>query len=97
MEKMINRRLVWYLEKEHLLNIHQSGFRKLRSTADNIINLESEIREAFANRHKVLAVFFDIEKAYDMTWRHEIFDQLLRLELVIFQYGKTTRYREKRN
>ncbi|KAJ3666828.1 hypothetical protein Zmor_002258 [Zophobas morio] len=81
MEKMINRRLVWYLEKEHLLNIHQSGFRKLRSTADNIINLESEIREAFANRHKVLAVFFDIEKAYDMTWRHKILDQLLRWEL----------------
>ena len=44
----------------------QSDFREFHSTADNI-NLESEIREAFANRQKVLIVFFFYnKKAYDM-------------------------------
>ena len=63
---------MWYLEKYNLLTACQSGFRKHRSTNDNIIHLESQIHEAFANKQKLLAVFFDIEKAYDITWRHRI-------------------------
>lgn len=72
LEKIINQRLKWYLEKHNLLTACQSAFRKHRSTHDNIIQLESEIHEAFANKQKLLAVFIDIEKAFDITWRHRI-------------------------
>ncbi len=33
-----------------------------------ILCLESDIRKAQTNKESVMAVFFDIEKAYDMLW-----------------------------
>jgi ribonuclease HI len=38
--------------------------------------LESAIREAFARKHHLVAVFFDLEKAYDTTWRYGILRSL---------------------
>lgn len=76
LEKVISRRLTWCLERKQLLTNIQSGFRQNRSTHDNIITLESEITEAFLSQQKLLAVSIDIEKAFDMTWRHNIFKQL---------------------
>lgn len=69
LEKILNRRLLWYLESKNLIAPTQSGFRKHRCTLDNIVSLESEVHEAFANKQHLLATFFDIEKAYDMVWR----------------------------
>jgi len=36
-ERMINGRLIWYLEKNKLITNMQSGFRKQRNTIDNLI------------------------------------------------------------
>ena len=38
-ERMVNTRLVWDLEYHAILTSHQSGFRKHRSTADQLIKL----------------------------------------------------------
>ena len=75
-EKMVNVRLVWFLEKGGHLSPSQSGFRKFRSTSDNLIRLESSICEAFASKQHLVAVLFDLEKAYDTAWRHGILRQL---------------------
>ena len=69
-ERMINVRLVWYLESNNLISPVQSGFRSERSTNDNLVRLETFIRDAFVAKEHVVAVFFDLEKAYDTTWRH---------------------------
>ena len=68
-EKMINKRLIWYLESNNFISKFQSGFRAERSTNDNLVRLETFIRDAFIKREHVVAVFFDLEKAYDTTWR----------------------------
>ncbi|GFW07143.1 putative RNA-directed DNA polymerase from transposon X-element [Trichonephila clavipes] len=39
---------------------------------DNIIKLENQIRNAFVRRNHLVSIFFDIEKAYDRTWRYGI-------------------------
>lgn len=36
---------------------------------DAVVRQEDEIRKAQANKESVVAIFFDIEKAYDMMWR----------------------------
>lgn len=36
---------------------------------DAVVRLEDEIRKAQANKESVVAIFFDIEKAYDVMWR----------------------------
>ena len=84
---MINDRLVWYLEKNKIITNMQSGFRKQRSTTDQLVRLESFIREAFVQKQHAVAVFFDLEKAYDTTWKcgimKDLFDAGLRGRLPI--------------
>ncbi|GFW16058.1 probable RNA-directed DNA polymerase from transposon X-element [Trichonephila clavipes] len=67
LERMVNARLVFQLEKHKCIPLFQSGFRKGRSTLDNIITLENKIRNAFVRRNHLVSIFFDIEKAYDRT------------------------------
>lgn len=76
MEKIINRRMCWFLERNNLFTKYQSGFRQGHSTYDNLITLESDIREAFANKQHLIAICFDLEKAFDMTWRYYIIKTL---------------------
>ena len=78
---MINTRLVWYLESNNLISPVQSGFRSERSTNDNLIRLETFIRDAFIKKEHVVAVFFDLEKAYDTTLRYGILRDLHELGL----------------
>lgn len=64
---MVNFRLMWYLESHNLLSPSQFGFRRARSTADPLAHFETYITFAFARHESVLAIFFDLEKAYDTT------------------------------
>ena len=88
MERMINRRLVWYLESHNLLTNVQCGFRSRRSTVDHLVRFETFSREAFIHNQHVVSVFFDLEKAYDSTWKYGIMKDLhgfsLRGHLPIF-------------
>ena len=81
LERMINKRLIWYLESNNLLTRYQSGFRAGRSTNDNLVRLETFIRDAFIKKEHVVAVFFDLEKAYDTTWRYGIMKDIHKLGL----------------
>ena len=76
LEKIISRRLYAELEKRKLIPNSQSAFRKGRSTIDNIVELETEIREAIANKDVTTAVVMDIEKAYDSCWPYLVKKQL---------------------
>ncbi|GFT64956.1 RNA-directed DNA polymerase from mobile element jockey [Trichonephila clavipes] len=51
MERMVSARLMFHLESHNLLSPLQSGFRKSRSTTDNLLRLETSIREAFVKKH----------------------------------------------
>ena len=81
-ERMINARLVWYLESKNLLSNRQFGFRKNRSTMDPLMFLSREVQNAFACQNQTIAVFFDLEKAYDTTWRAGILLQLVNWGIV---------------
>ena len=76
MERIINDRLVWHLESNKLLTSVQCGFRKRRSTTDHLVRLETFVREAFVQQQHCVAVFFDLEKAYDTTWKYGIMKDL---------------------
>jgi ribonuclease HI len=88
MESMVNKRLVFYLESNQLISEYQCGFRKQRSTTDQLIRLETWVREGLANGEHVVAIFYDLEKAYDTTWKYGILRDLhnsgLRGHLPIF-------------
>ena len=87
-ERMVNERLVWYLEKNGLLAKQQCGYRANRSTVDHLVRLETFIRDAFIQNQHLVAVFFDLQKAYDTTWKcgiiQDLYDMDLRGNLPIF-------------
>ena len=77
---MENNRSVWVLESKGSLLSEQCGFQKNRSTADHLVRFDSYIRNAFAKKEHVLAIFFDLEKVYDTTWKHDILSDLYDLD-----------------
>ena len=81
LERMINKRLTWFLEYNNHISRFQSGFRSDRSTTDNLVRLETFIRDSFIKMEHVVAVFFDLEKAYDTTWRYGILKDIHKLGL----------------
>ena len=87
-ERMVNEHLVWYLEKNGLLAKQQCGYRSNRSTVDHLVRLETFVRDAFIHNQHLVAVFFDLQKAYDTTWKYGILKDLhnmgLRGNLPIF-------------
>ena len=80
-EKMINNRLIEFLENNKLLAGTQCGFRRNRATIDQLVRLDTYIRKGMAEGRSVISVFFDLEKAYDLTWRYGILKDLYDLGL----------------
>ena len=70
--------IVYYLESNNLITNLQSGFRKERIMVDQLIRLETWVREGLVNREHVFAIFFDHEKAYDTTWKYGILSGLFK-------------------
>ena len=85
---MVNSCLVWHLEAHNLLSSVQFGFRKNRSTLYPLLRLSNQIQQGFANQWETIGVFFDLEKAYDTTWRHGVIKQLQNMEVK----GNMTRF-----
>jgi len=81
MERMVNNRLVDYLTSVGHFGLKQCGGMKGRSTLDHLVRMDEAIRRAFANREHLVSIYFDLEKAYDTTWRHGILKDLFELGL----------------
>ena len=85
MERLVTNRLQWYIEKNNLLSKNQSGFRKHKSTIDQILKLQDSIFKKLKNKEDVLAIFIDFERAYDMLHVPTLLKKLLNMGII----GKT--------
>ena len=72
MKRMVTSRLTWHLERLMVITEYQSGFRRRRSIVDNLVTLQTSIRDAFVDSKHLVSIFLDLEKAYDTTWKHGI-------------------------
>ena len=81
MEKLVNSRLMWILEKNRSISNYQSGFRKNRSTTDSLVQFQCNVEKAIIRGEHTIAVFFDLTKAYDMTWKYGIMQKLYKENL----------------
>lgn len=64
-ERIIQKRLYKYAEKNKLLVDQQSGFRRKRRCVDNLFYLTQKVKENFSRKKKVCSLFFDISKTFD--------------------------------
>ena len=67
--KVLNYRLLQWLEEHNKLSESQAGFRFGRSCVDNIFILNEVIQGRLQESKKTFCFFFDIKKAYDTVWR----------------------------
>ena len=81
---MMSLRLTLFLESNNNLSNLQTGFRA-KSTIDQIVCIETLIREAFIKKEHLFVVFFDLEKANDISWPYGMLKDLgLQGRLPIF-------------
>ena len=67
-ERVVQGRLYGHLEAGGWLTPQQSGFRRFRRAADNILFLTQKVQENLNKNKKVCCFFFDIKKAFDNVW-----------------------------
>lgn len=65
LEKIINKRLIKYLESLNLLAPNQYGFRRGKSTEDAVSSLTNHVISKLDKKLKCLGIFIDISKAFD--------------------------------
>jgi len=76
----MNNRLYKFIESNKVLKFFQSGFRKHRSTKDNITFLVQKAIESFNRKKKVCALLFDFSKAFDKVWWNGLIYKLKNIE-----------------
>lgn len=89
LERMINERIIWLMEKEGWLDKKSKGFRRDRSCTDNLVRLTAEIDLSRETKQNLIVVFLDIkfDNAYDNV-RMDILCDILRKKTL----GKILRY-----
>ena len=74
-----------------LINKVQCGCQRGWSTTEHLVRIETEIRRTFVLNEHFVSVFYDLEKAYDTTWRYGILLDLADARLK----GRTPLYIKK--
>ena len=64
---------------DSLLPKEQAGFRRGKSTVDQVVLLTQNIEDSFEAKKKAGAVFVDLTAAYDTVWHRGLTSKLLRL------------------
>ncbi|GIY78092.1 uncharacterized protein CEXT_566201 [Caerostris extrusa] len=78
MEKIVVRRLNYYLETNGFIAKEQAGFRSSRSTNQYAL-LSQCVKDALDNNHVLTAVFIDLKSTYDNVWREYLLLKLSKL------------------
>lgn len=64
-ERLVQGRLLWFLESKHLLPPSMLGFRGHLSAQDAVLDLTTHLKWSRSNRRHTAAVFLDLTKAFD--------------------------------
>ena len=80
-EKIVNRRLYWWLEDSGYLSEDQAGFRAKCRTEDHLFRLCQNIQDGYQESLHTTAVFIDLQQAYDRVWRKGLLLKMLRQKI----------------
>lgn len=96
-EKIIQRKIEFWSEKNNIIPEQQSGFRKNRSCLDTVSTLVTEIKNNNVDKKMTGVIFLDIEGAYDNVDPYLLYRELWRFGLpyktnrVIYELIKSRR------
>lgn len=67
------------LEQRHLPGSFQNGFCKGSYTIDAVVKVNNEVGNTQKIKELMAVVYFDIEKAYDSTWKEGLLIKLSKM------------------
>ena len=79
-ERIILSRLLFFLESNSILSLHQADFRTSRSTLDQILFLSQSISDGFNKPRpgsRTILSTIDFSKTFDSTWHAALFHKLI--------------------
>ena len=79
MERILQRRLEYFLESQFKLGEAQYGFRQEKSTMDALLIVNNTIRHAIDNGKYCIVVHLDIQGAYDNVWHDGLLFKMIEL------------------
>lgn len=75
-EKIIAKRLIWFVTKNNLIKHNQTAFKNKHSTMDSLIQLQHLVSDSLATKHHATILATDFEKAFDRVGVHAVLNQL---------------------
>jgi hypothetical protein len=76
MERIVTSRLEAYFESNNILDKEQEGFRHIFSRTDALLTFVQSIFNRFNQKESIVAVFIDLEKAFNSVWREGLLVKL---------------------
>ncbi|GIY73392.1 probable RNA-directed DNA polymerase from transposon BS [Caerostris darwini] len=80
-DKLIAKRIVYYLEEANFFNINQFGFRRKRSTITAIQNIKSFINQATDENKIVCLISLDIKNAFNSVDWNLLKNKIIKLPI----------------
>ena len=77
MERVIQRRLQYIVDRDTLLDGSQYGFCRGQGTLDIHIKLEKVIRQCLESKEICLVIFVDLSSAFDRVWPEGLITKLI--------------------
>ncbi|CAC5409991.1 unnamed protein product [Mytilus coruscus] len=81
-----------YLKSGNIIEHEQTGFRQYKSTEDQTTHLSQEEEDAFQSKKVTLAVFVDLQRAFDKVWKDRLLAKVLRYGISGRMYKWTKSY-----
>jgi hypothetical protein len=75
-ERMVVERLSNHLENEGRIKEEQAGFRKHRSTMEQVMKFTQAVKDGFHRKMSTAAVLVDFKAAYDRVWRQMLIHKI---------------------
>ncbi len=69
LERIVARRVAWFVREHKLISPRQAGFQQWHNTYELLLRLTETIAHSFKCNSVTYAVFLDISSAYDSVWR----------------------------
>jgi hypothetical protein len=76
LEKLMHSRLLLFLKKHYILTSEQHGFIESKSTETASHSFVQNVQEALDKQQRVVGIFLDISKAYDVINHNRLLDKL---------------------
>lgn len=77
-EKIINKRLVQFIDNSDIIPDIQFGFRRQHSTTHALTHLHNHIKQGLDTKLTTGILSFDIEKAFDRVWQFGLIYKMIK-------------------